>query len=78
MEQKEINDLIESNQFMVNERQYFLIPLIAELLEHKEVQINFEKLKKYGENVEVEVEGIDENNAIIRKLERKQENENSI
>ena len=78
MEQKEINDLIESNQFMVNERQYFLIPLIAKLLEEKEVEINFEELKKYGENVEVEVEGIDENNAIIRKLERKQENENSI
>lgn len=77
MEQNEIDDLKEANLFMINERQFFLIPLIAKLLEDKEIEINFQELKKYGETVEIEVEGIDENRAKIRKLERDIQDENN-
>lgn len=77
MEQNEIDDLKEANLFMINERQFFLIPLIAKLLEDKEIEINFQELKNYGETVEIEVEGIDENRAKIRKLERDIQDENN-
>lgn len=77
MEQNEIDDLKEANLFMINERQFFLIPLIAKLLEDKEIEINFQELKNYGETVEIEVEGIDENRAKIRKLERDIKDENN-
>ena len=77
MEQNEIDDLKEANLFMINERQFFLIPLIAKLLEDKEIEIDFQELKRYGETVEIEVEGIDENRAKIRKLERDIEDENN-
>ena len=77
MEQNEIDDLKEANLFMINERQFFLIPLIAKLLEDKEIEIDFQELKNYGETVEIEVEGIDENRAKIRKLERDIEDENN-
>lgn len=77
MEQRGIDDLKEANHFMINERQFFLIPLIAKLLEDKEIEIDFQELKNYGETVEIEVEGIDENRAKIRKLERDIQDENN-
>ena len=77
MEQREINDLKEANHFMINERQFFLIPLIAKLLEDKEIEIDFQELRNYGKTIEIEVEEIDENKAKIRKLERDIEDENN-
>lgn len=78
MEQKDIDALKEANEFMVNERQFFLIPLIAKLLADREFEIDFQELREYGKNIEVEVEALAENKAIVRKLERNGEDENNI